>query len=205
MLQLSQTTLSDLFCWNWKMFHLAQDKSKMFEECVCFKCAYKNVNASISLAQPVCKCEHGFLASNIKRMKIDIVKLLTFQRFKGLFTTGFIASCKHNSNTLLRQLADNLEAYPFVCSCHHCHCVFGPPPETISLSKMLPREHTTNRTYPRKNWDCQITPSILSIYEHFRSDKNAARTSQREKGIPLKTITWRNNKYICKSASRSSN
>ncbi len=122
----------------------------MFEECVCFKCAYKNVNAPISLEQPVCKCEYGFMASNIKRMKIHIVKLLTFQRFKGLFTTGFIASCKHNSNTLLRQLADNLQAYPFVCSCHHCHSVFGPPPETISLSKMLPREHTTKRTYPGK-------------------------------------------------------
>jgi hypothetical protein len=53
-------------------------------------------------------------------------------------------------------LADNLQAYPFVCSCHHCHCVFGPPPETISLSKMLPREHTTKRTYPRKNGDCQL-------------------------------------------------
>jgi hypothetical protein len=36
----------------------------------------------------------------------------------------------------------------------------------------------------------------------FQSDKNAARTSQRKKGIPLKTITWRNNKIICKSASQ---
>jgi hypothetical protein len=33
------------------------------------------------------------------------------------------------------------------------------------------------------------------------SDKNAARTSQCKKGIPVKTITWRNSKNICKSAS----
>jgi hypothetical protein len=48
----------------------------------------------------------------------------------------------------------------------------------------------------------KITPSVLNTYENFRSDKNAARTSQLEKGIPLKTITWRNNKKICKSASQ---
>jgi hypothetical protein len=53
-------------------------------------------------------------------------------------------------------LADNLEANPFVGSCHHCHGVFGPPPKTISVSKMLPREHTTKRTYPRKSWECQL-------------------------------------------------
>jgi hypothetical protein len=32
--------------------------------------------------------------------------------------------------------------------------------------------------------------------------KNAARTSQHKKGIPLKTIIWRNNKNICESASQ---
>jgi hypothetical protein len=48
----------------------------------------------------------------------------------------------------------------------------------------------------------KITSSALNTYEHFSSDKNAARTSQRKKGIPVKTITWRNNKNICKSASQ---
>jgi hypothetical protein len=81
-------------------------------------------------------------------------------------------------------LADNLQAYPFVCSCHHCHSVFGPPPETISLSKMLPREHTTKRTYPGKK--LRLSNHTLSTQylwtfqiEHFRYDKNAAWTSQR--------------------------
>jgi hypothetical protein len=75
---------------------------------------------------------------------------------------------------------------------------------------MLPREHTTKRTQHIQEKlkpsiaEAKNTPSVLNTYEHFRSDKNAARTSQREKGIPLKTITWRNNKNICKSASRSS-
>jgi hypothetical protein len=27
-------------------------------------------------------------------------------------------------------LAYNFEAYTFVCSCHHCHRVLGPPPTT---------------------------------------------------------------------------
>jgi hypothetical protein len=48
----------------------------------------------------------------------------------------------------------------------------------------------------------KIRPSVLNTHEHFRSEKNAARTSQRKKGTPLKTITWRNNKNICKSASQ---
>ncbi len=160
------------------MFYLAHNKSKMFEEFVCVTRPYKNVNASISLAQPVCKCQYGLLAGNIKRMEIHIVKPLAFQRFKGLFTTGCVTSCKHNSNTLLRQSAYNRQAYAFVCSCDHCHRVFGPPPETISLSKALqetaqlresiqeklvtvnPRSegHTLEKFF-RSNEDCSKNPS----------------------------------------------
>jgi hypothetical protein len=147
----------------------------MFEECVCFKCAYKNVNASIRLVQPVCECEYGFLASNIKRMKIHIVKLLTFQRFKGLFTPGFIASCKHNSNTLLRQLADNLQAYPFVCSCHHCHCVFGPPPETISLSKALQETAQLRENIQEKVVTVNCKSEDHTLEKFFRSNEDCSK------------------------------
>jgi hypothetical protein len=53
--------------------------------------------------------------------------------------------------------------------------------------------------------EVRITPLILKTYEYFRSDKNAARTNPHEKEIPQKTITWRNKKNICTSASSSSN
>jgi hypothetical protein len=56
MLQLSQPNLTNFICSISEMFDLAHNKSKMFKEFVCFTCPYKNVNASISLAQPVCKC-----------------------------------------------------------------------------------------------------------------------------------------------------
>jgi hypothetical protein len=60
-------------------------------------------------------------------------------------------------------LADNLQANPFVGSCHHCDSVFGPPPET------LPREHTTKRACPRKNWGCGL---------------------QKRRSDPLKNSSW---------------
>jgi len=52
----------------------------------------------------------------------------------------------------------------------------------------------------------KITPSVLNTYEHFRSDKNAARTSQCKKGIPLKTITMEKQQILfANQPARSSN
>jgi hypothetical protein len=45
-------------------------------------------------------------------------------------------------------------------------------------------------------------PEYSILMNISSSDKNVAKTSQRKKRIPVKTITWRNNKNICKSTSQ---